>query len=273
MGFDLIYQSPFFWFTFISFFFSIALNTIFKKRKKHQDSEKFNNKKKIQILLYFTLALVFFICAVLVCSAEKIKDEKLLYFLIFLTTIFFLGIRFKKAFGIPFLTVGIALIISLMLFIQSLIAFTGETEIVKIQVLSIEDESMNLLLDFPKGEDKRIGLKGDMFAVNIKVVILDDFLVFMGAKTLYRFTGISSYQEDKKTEIDRQMEIYPFEKPKGIPEFIYRFFVENESWLPGIKSVQAVTVKKKAEIFQGYSVRVQYDSAAEIVKIDSIHTN
>ncbi|MBN2736966.1 MAG: hypothetical protein JXR70_08305 [Spirochaetales bacterium] len=270
MGFDFMVKSPYFWFVLVAFFSALALLVLVKKKKKkeNQTDEEYRNKKLIKVLVFLSLALVFFICSLIIPGVEKIKDIYLLYFYAILVFFFFLALKFKKAFGIPAFILAIVAVSATIMFIQSLRAFTGETEIAKIRVLNMENSSMVLDIDFPDSEDKRFVMKGNYFTPHVKVVILDDFYVFFGAKTLYRFVGMETYIDDEESEMQRQVEIVPFETPMGISREIYRFFMDNESWLPGIKAVQVEGPRKKAVLLQSYSLRVQYDGGVEITLIE-----
>ena len=169
---------------------------------------------------------------------------------------------------LPSIALGSGLIIMILLFIQSIVAFTGETEISKVTVL--ESRSSHMKLDLaPSGNAQRtiLAMQGEYFAPVVRVIIFDDVLVFFGAKTWYRFAGMSSYAKTEGSEIALQKDIVAFPHPAGIPESLYAFFEKNESLIPGIKTAQTDIIQKRAKELASYSIRVQNDGGVEVIEI------
>jgi hypothetical protein len=115
----------------------------------------------------------------------------------------------------------------------------------------------------------------------VKVVIFDDYWVFLGGKSWYRFEGVISFRIEKEGEEFRLRQgekDYYFERASGISERLYRFFEKNESRIPGVKSVQIEIDSKRVQDTNGieraeadlesFSVRVQNDGGVQIVRED-----
>ena len=64
----------------------------------------------------------------------------------------------------------------------------------------------------PRGrEPVLLTMKGTYFAPIVKVVIFDDLLVFLGARTWYRFEGMTSFDENLR----QQDTDFRFPRPAG----------------------------------------------------------
>ena len=111
----------------------------------------------------------------------------------FAAVVTFGALRFRKALGIPVLVLLAASSVLLGLFFQSIRAFTGETEIASVRVISVASSSMRLEVSPRAGEPALLTMDGAYFAPIVKVVIFDDLLVFLGARTWYRFEGMTSF--------------------------------------------------------------------------------
>ena len=110
-----------------------------------------------------------------------------------------------------------------------------------------------------------LSLKGDYFAPIVKVVIFDDLLVFLGAKTWYRFEGITSFD----TNLRQQDTDYRFANPPGLSETMWSFFEANEARIPGVKTAQIEMTMKRAKDLSSFDVRVQNDGGVEVVPSSS----
>jgi hypothetical protein len=114
-------------------------------------------------------------------------------------------------------------------------------------------------------------MDGVYFAPIVKVVIFDDVLVFLGAKTWYRFEGMNSFDEG----FTQVKTAYRFPRPFGVSERLWAFFEMNERRVPGVKTVQVgMDAKRPAaprlddvqpKEFATYSIRVQNDGGVEII--------
>jgi hypothetical protein len=153
-----------------------------------------------------------------------------------------------------------------LLFFQAITAYTGETEIAKLKVLSLKENQMKLELSMPGNpRSELVNLEGEYFAPVAKIVIFDDFLVFFGARTYYRFLGLSSFKTAKTGEIPVQAAIYNFSRPSGLSETVFSFFEQNEKSIPGVKSVQMDMNLKKAKELDTYRVMLQNDGGVEVI--------
>jgi hypothetical protein len=226
--------------------------------------------------LYLSLAVVAALGAVFVPGPEHILDPGLLYLFGGTTAFFFLVFRFKKSVGLLAVILAIALAGTLMLFLQSLNAFTGETEIAQVRVLDVQEERMQLEIAPVRGERVITWLKGSYFAPVVRVVIFDDYVVFLGAKTWYRFEGITSFEMERTdTGIEvRQLDRgYYFPSPSGLSTKLWDFYERFESRIPGVRSVQVemdlkrVQDKPRGRELSVYSLRIQNDGGLQIVEI------
>jgi hypothetical protein len=120
---------------------------------------------------------------------------------------------------------------------------------------------MRLELAPQGGTPVLLTMDGAYFAPIVKVVIFDDLLVFLGAKTWYRFEGMSSFDE----KLRQGNSDYRFPRSPGITETLWAFFEKNETKIPGVKTAQIEMVMKRAKEFATYGVRVQNDGGVEIV--------
>jgi hypothetical protein len=275
----LVLQSPHLWLVIAGLFCGAALNRALRPaaypRWRSHDPERARTAKWTFFTLYLCLAVVAALGAVFVPGAEKILDLGLLYLFLGSTVFFFLVFRFKKTVGLLALILGIALAGTLLLFLQSLNAFTGETEIAQVRVLDVQDERIKVEVLPDRGENAIIWLDGDYFAPVVRVVIFDDYAVFLGAKTWYRFDGIKSY-ERVRTESGRdyqEQDSYLFAPPPSITERLWDLLEIYGDRIPVIKSVQVeMDLKRVHDPGRGrelsvYSLRIQNDGGLQIVEI------
>jgi hypothetical protein len=226
--------------------------------------------------LYLCLAVVAALGAVFVPGPEQILDPGLLYLFAGSTVFFFLVFRFKKTIGLLAVLLAIALAGTLMLFMQSLNAFTGETEIAQVRVLDAQAGRMKLEIVPAEGDGVITWLDGSYFAPVVKVVIFDDYVVFMGAKTWYRFEGITSFEmerTDSGLEVRQQDTDYYFPSPSGITATLWDLYERYDSRIPGVRSVQVemdlkrVRDKPRGRELSVYSLRIQNDGGLQIIEI------
>jgi len=167
----------------------------------------------------------------------------------------------------------------LLLLLQSLVAFTGETEIREVTVLSNRDGVMKLEVRLGGQEAALIELDGEYFAPVVKVVIFDDYQVFLGRKTWYRFEGMTSFHledEGGSTKFRQSGMDYYFPQPSGISQALFRIYEENEGRIPGVTSVQVdlnlkrvrETAEQPVPIPKVYSPMLQNDGGIQIVLKD-----
>jgi hypothetical protein len=226
--------------------------------------------------LYLCLAVVAALGAVFVPGPEQILDPGLLYLFAGSTVFFFLVFRFKKSIGLLVVILAIALAGTLMLFLQSLNAYTGETEIAQVRVLDVQEGRMQLEIAPARGERVITWLNGAYFAPVVRVVIFDDYVVFLGAKTWYRFEGITSFdmeRTDSGIEVRQRDRGYYFPSPSGISAKLWDLYERYESRIPGVRSVQVemdlkrVRDKPRGRELSVYSLRIQNDGGLQIVEI------
>lgn len=263
-----IFAYPFFWVCLSAFFLGAGFSKATRAIKKQGNREKIKTGKWIMVCISFSISIIFAMCALMIPGSKEIADIKYLYLFLFCTIISFLGLRFKKAIGIPILFLFLSFFLVVLLFFQSLTSFTGETEIAKVSMLSVKKNVMTMELVLPDSRSSVLEMKGAYFAPVVKVIIFDDLLVFFGIKTWYRFVGIASFEKESEKEIMPMADSYELQEGPGISRKLYRLFEEYEAIIPGIKSVQKEIIEKQAKEFARYSIRVQNDGGVivEVVK-------
>jgi hypothetical protein len=263
----LFVTTPVVWIILVSFFAAAALSRITRSVKKAENPEAAVNRKWVIVCIYLSFMTASAICALFVPGPQKILDIRYLYLGIISFVLFFLAWRFKKSFGIPFMSCFFLLFIMTFLFIQALIAFTGETEIAEVMVLSTRDDTMKLELRRNQAQNELVEMKGSYFAPVVKVVIFDDLLVFFGAKTWYRFEGIVSFKKEQGNPLLVQQEVHLFKRPPGISELLYSIVEYNDGRIPGIKTPQIEIVQKRAQELELYKVFVQNDGGVQVIDL------
>jgi hypothetical protein len=276
----LVLRSPHLWLVISGLFCGAALNRALRPaahpRWRASDPERAKTVKWTFFTLYLCLAVVAVLGAVFVPGPEKILDIGLLYLFAGSTVFFFLVFHFKKTIGLLAVILAIALGCTLMLFLQSLNAFTGETEIAQVRVLDVQDERMKLEILPARGENVITWLNGSYFAPVVKVVIFDDYVVFLGAKTWYRFEGITSFEAERTDtgfEFRQQDTDYYFPFPSRVTGKLWDLYERYDSQIPGVKTEQVemdlkrVHGKQRGRELSVYSLRIQNDGGLEIIEI------
>ena len=228
--------------------------------------------------LGLSVSILLALGGVFVPGAEKLRDLRLLYLYIGAVPVAVLMFRFKKAFGLPLILLLISVVIVFMLFIRSIVSFTGETEIARVRVLKTTGSSMKLEIIRPdKDGSDLVDLKGEYFAPIVKLIIFDDLLVFLGTSTWYRFVGLTSFRLAKDGDnfkLKQEDTDYYFPHASGISESLFGLFEKYEAHIPGIKSVQIDMSLKRPNTIIGeekkdldvFSVRIQNDGGIQIVR-------
>jgi hypothetical protein len=266
-------DTPFPWVFGVGLFCAAALNRALRPasypRWRASDPERALAAKWSLFTLYLALAVALALAAVFVPGAQKIRDMRLLYFFLATLAFFFLVFRFKRSVGPAAVILLFALVITVVLFLQSLSAFTGETDIGRVRVLGLEPSSMKLEI-IPAGKEPVITtMAGSYFAPVVRVVIFDDYFVFLGAKTWYRFEGMSSFAVEKTeagSALRQQQSDYYFPYPNGLSERLYRFYERYDNRIPGVRSVQVEMDLKKARDLATYALLIQNDGGLQIVE-------
>jgi hypothetical protein len=178
----------------------------------------------------------------------------------------FVATRFRKAAGLPVAAVALVAVVALGLFFQSVRSFTGETEIAVVKAITVADGKMRLEVQ-PEGRaSDMVDLDGDYFAPVARVVIFDDFWVFLGAKTWYRFVGLQSFTVKDEMPVQTGT-MWKMDQPTGISEALWFWFEQNEERIPGVKTVQTELALKRVRgrSLGSWSVKVQNDGGVQIV--------
>jgi hypothetical protein len=229
--------------------------------RHRRDPERARARKWVFACVLFSIAIILAVLGVFIPGPSKIVDIRLAWAAGIAAVAAFGALRFKKSLGIPVMVLLIAAVILFGLFIQSIHAFTGETEIASVRVIGVQSASLRLELVPRDREPILLTMAGAYFAPIVRVVIFDDLLVFLGAKTWYRFEGMTSFDENlRQGNTD-----YRFPNAPGISEQLWMLFEKNESRIPGVKTAQTEMVMKKGLEFTTYGIRVQNDGGVQIV--------
>ncbi len=267
-------QSPYPWLCISGLFCGAALNRALRPAGyplwRASDPERARTAKWMFFTLYLSLAVIAALGAVFVPGPIKILDIRLAYLFLGSTVFFFLVFRFKKTLGLLSVILAVALVVTMLLFLQSLNAFTGETKIGQIRVLDVQDGRMKLEI-LPAREDSTITwMQGSYFAPVVKVVIFDDYVVFLGAKTWYRFEGVTSFEMEKTqsgTVLRQQDTDYYFPSPAVRTVKLWDFYERYDARIPGVRTVQVEMDLKRARELSVYSLRIQNDGGLQILEI------
>jgi hypothetical protein len=254
-------SSPLVWVVLAGLFVGAAASRATMRTRNKPDPDKARTRKWVIACILLSLALIFGLLAVFVPGADKIRDPRLLWVAGIAAAVAFAAMRFKKSLGIPVAVLLLAVVIVFGLFLQSIRAFTGETEIAAVKVLSSTSSSMRLEL-VPRGNAPvLLTMNGTYFAPIVKVVIFSDLFVFLGAQTWYRFEGMTSFNDAQR----QQDTDFRFPHPMGISERLWSLFERNETRVPGVKAVQIELTLKRAQEFASYGIMVQNDGGVQIV--------
>ncbi|MGA2480900.1 MAG: hypothetical protein ABSG63_19320 [Spirochaetia bacterium] len=255
------FGSPFPWVVLAGLLIGAAVSRATMRTANRRNPERARTHKWVFSCLYLSLAVIFGLLALFIPGPSRILDVRLAWTAGGAAVLAFVVMRFKKALGIPITVLVLAVLLLFGLFLQSLRAFTGETQIATVRVISVDNASMKLELAPRGGQPVMLSMDGQYFAPIVKVVIFDDFFVFMGAKTWYRFEGMTSFDGNLR----QRNSDYRFPRSAGMSEQIWAFFEQNESRIPGVKTAQIELAMKKAREFARYAIMVQNDGGVEIV--------
>ena len=262
--------SPYPWIFLSAIAFGAAISRATMSTRKKKEPERARTWKWVFVCVYLSIAILLGLSAVFIPGPRMILDVRLAYLAAIVAGAAFFIFRFKKALGIPVFFLLIVLIIAVGLFLQSVMAFTGETEIAKIRVISADGSRMKLEVVPREGETEMLDMEGNYFAPVVKIIIFDDFWVFLGAKTWYRFAGVMSFRTVREggKDVYRQGNTdFYFPAASGISEAVFMGYERYERNIPGVKAVQVDVIMKKAEELGSYSIRVQNDGGVEIISL------
>ena len=187
--------SPLPWIVLAGLFVGAAASRATMRTARSRNPERARTRKWVFACVYLSVAVVLGLLAVFIPGSARIMDVRLAWAAAAAAVLAFAVMRFKKAAGIPVVVLLCAVVLVFGLFLQSIRAFTGETEIATVRVVGVESASMKLQLIPRGGEPVLLAMEGQYFAPIVKVVIFDDFFVFLGAKTWYRFEGMTSFNQ------------------------------------------------------------------------------
>jgi hypothetical protein len=275
MGYSSLFlNSPYPWVFVCGFFCAAALNRASRPftypRWRVADPERARTAKWMFFTLFLSLAVVAALAAIFIPGPRKILDIKLLYFFLATSGFFFLVFRFKKSIGLVAVIALIALALTMIAFLQSLTAFTGETEIGQVRILDVREGEMKIEVIPEDGLSRIRWMAGSYFAPVVRVVIFEDFFVFLGAKTWYRFDGITSFESESTEEgrsFRQQDTDLTFPSAPGISEKLWDLYERYEARIPGVRTVQVEMDLKRARELSVYSLRIQNDGGLQILEV------
>jgi len=254
-------SSPVIWVALAGIFLGAAISRATTRTRNRKRPERAHTVKWVLFCLWLSVAVVLGLLAVFVPGSERILDPRLAWVAGVAMVVSFGVLRFKKALGIAVVVLLVAVGVVGWAFLQSIHAFTGETEIASVRVIDVGSSDMRLEV-VPRGAmPVLLTMKGTYFAPIVKVVIFDDLLVFLGAKTWYRFEGITSFDQNMR----QQSTDYRMPVPVGISDAVWTFFERNEAHVPGVKTTQIEMTLKRAQAFESFRVMVENDGGVEIV--------
>jgi hypothetical protein len=265
-----IVSSPVSWVALAGVFIGAAASRASTSTSHRRDPERARTKKWILFCVFLSCGIALGAVAVFVAGSAGIADPRLGVIAAGAAVLGFAGTRFKKAMGIPILVLVVACVALSALFLQSLRAFTGETTIAEVRVISADGSTMRLELIPREAEPVFLTMEGEYFAPIVKVVIFNDLLVFLGARTWYRFEGMTSFKlvKDQNGFRFRQGSTdFSFRNPGGISEALWRLFEANENRIPGVKTAQVEMDLKRpqAREFASYDIIVRNNGGVEVV--------
>jgi hypothetical protein len=256
-------SSPVLWVALAGLLLGAAAASATARTRNRPRPERARTRKWVLACLLLSTAVVAGLLAVFVPGPRLIMEARLAWLAAAAALVSFCALRFTKTLGITVSVLLLAVVIVFGLFLRGITAFTGETEVAAVRVVSVDDGSMRLSIT-PRGQEPAlITMKGSYFAPIVKVVIFDDLFVFMGARTWYRFEGLTSFNQDLR----QQDTDYRFARAAGISETLWRLFEANEGRIPGVKTVQIEMTLKKARELTSYGIRVQNDGGVEVVPL------
>lgn len=255
-------------------FVGLALSKSTRGCSRSADPNRARSRKWVWVCAYLSFAVIAGILAVFLPGAHKIVDIRVAYVAAGAALLVFAGTRFRLALGLPILVLLIVGLMAAVLFLRSIHAFTGETTIATVRVIAVEADSMRLQLLPRDGEPAILRMEGEYFAPIVKVIVFNDVYVFLGARTWYRFEGLTSFRmvkEGNSYRLRQGSTDYYLPHPLGISERLWSFFEANERAIPGVKTVQVEVDLKRAQPpakeLGSYEVRVQNDGGVEVVPV------
>ena len=224
------------------------------------------SRKWTAVAAYAALGLVAGLLAVFLPGPQAILHVRWLYVFGVVAILGFLGLRFKRSVGVLMVVVAVAGVVAIVGLIGTVRALTGERELATVQVLSVEEE-MVLEVQLPERPPEVLRIAGTHFAPVVKVVIFDDVMVVLGARTWFRFEGILGFTTraaDGSFDPQQVGGMHPVDASAGIAQWLWELAESNE-WFWGIKSAQIEVDLKRARSLQTYRLLLQNDGGLQIV--------
>lgn len=266
MVFKLILSSPYPWFFGASLCLGGFISCLTRNPSQSRRPEKAKERKRFWCALSLCLFFLFLLGGFFIPGLEKAWDIYLYIFLLAGSAVFLLAFRFRKAFGLPLLVLACLLLGVWGLFLQSITAFTGETEIARLKVTSAENNLLKFDFLDQQGTVTSLEMPGSYLGVEVKELIFHDLFVFLGARTAYRLVGIKSAGKVAGSELTQELRAFELPRPQGIGEDIYQFVTNHLEFFPFIKTAQVQITYIQARSGTTYSVRIQHDSGVEIMR-------
>ena len=113
-----------------------AVSRATRRARPGRDPERERARRWTAAFLLLSLAVIFGLAALFLPGASRILDTRLAWAGGGAALVSFAAFRFRKALGIPVLVLCVAVAVSLGLFLRSVRAFTGETQIATVRVIS-----------------------------------------------------------------------------------------------------------------------------------------
>ena len=265
------------WFAAASVLVGAAASRLTRRsRRTRPDGRPDRTARWVLVCVYLSLAVGCATVGLLGPAARSYLNRSTLVACAAVAVLALPACRFPKSVGIPALVLAAAAVVSSALFLRAITAFTGETEIATVRVLSRKEGRMTLELTPAAETPAVVEMEGDYFAPIVKVVIFDDVLVFLGARTWYRFEGLTSFRLEREGSgfsFRQAGSGYILQRPAGMSESLYRALEKLEGRVPAIKSVQVeMDLKRVEETAAGrsldkFSIRVQNDGGVQIVRL------
>ena len=224
------------------------------------------SRKWSAVAAFAALGLVAGLLAVFLPGPQAILHVRWLYLFGSVVVLAFLGFRFKRSAGVLMAVVVVALAVAIVGLISSVRALTGERELATVRALSVEEE-MVLEVQLPERSPEVFRIAGTHFAPVVKVVIFDDVLVVLGARSWFRFEGVRGFTTraaDGSFAPQQVGDMHPVEASGGVAQWLWELAERNE-WFWGIKSAQIEVDLKRARALQTYRLLLQNDGGLQIV--------
>lgn len=226
------------------------------------------SRKWTAATVYAALGLIAGLLAVFLPGPANIVAVRWLSLLGLTTPLAFAAFRFKRSLGVLLAVVLVAFVAAIVGLIGSVRALTGESELATVRALSV-DEQMTLEVQVPNQSPELMEVPGTHFAPVVKVVIFDDVLVVLGARSWFRFEGILGFTiraEDGSFDPRQVGDMRPVDASGGLANWLWEVAEQNE-WFWGIKSAQIELDLKRARSLQTYQLLLQNDGGLQIVEI------